>query len=123
LTDGEQEKLGRRPTENAEAYEEFCAGAIISVDLSSAPSVEDCEAAIKISNAPSSLTRISRSRTAVWARVTPTVFSREWATPEDYTYAEAAFSKAFFYDPNVRRSARFDGFDLSFARRKEKSAG
>ena len=31
----------------------------------------------------------------------PTAFSKDWAKPEDYTYAEAAFSKAFKYDPNV----------------------
>ena len=31
----------------------------------------------------------------------PIAFSKGLGEPEDYTYAEAAFSKAFFYDPNV----------------------
>jgi hypothetical protein len=102
LSDKEQEKRGRRPTENAEAYEEYLRGRDnFGRFIFRTVAAEDCDAAIKISNAPFELDpHFALAHSGLGACYANRVF-KGMGEPEDYTYAEAAFSKAFFYDPNV----------------------
>jgi serine/threonine-protein kinase len=102
LSDREAEKLGRRPTENLEAWEEFLRGRdnfgrFIFRTL--AP--EDCEAAIQnFKRAVELDPHFALAHSGLGACYANRVF-KGIGEAEDYTYAEAAFSKAFFYDPNV----------------------
>ena len=102
LSDREQEKLGRRPTENPEAWEEFLRGRdnfgrFIFRTL--AP--EDCEAAIQnFKRAVDLDPHFALAYSGLGACYANRVF-KGIGEAEDYTYAESAFSKAFFYDPNV----------------------
>jgi serine/threonine protein kinase/Flp pilus assembly protein TadD len=102
LTDREQEKLGRRPTENVEAWEEFLRGRdnfgrFIFRTL--AP--EDCEAAIHNFRRAIELDpHFALAHSGLGACYANRVI-KGIGDAEDYTYAEAAFSKAFFYDPDV----------------------
>ena len=102
LSDREQEKLGRRPTENIEAWEEFLRGRdnfgrFIFRTL--AP--EDCEAAIQNFKRAIELdTHFALAYSGLGACYANRVI-KGLGEAEDYTYAEAAFSKAFKYDPNV----------------------
>ncbi len=102
LSDREAEKLGRRPTENIEAWEEFLRGRdnfgrFIFRTL--AP--EDCEAAIQnFKHAIELDPQFALAHSGLGACYANRVF-KGIGEAEDYTYAEAAFSKAFFYDPNV----------------------
>ncbi|HEY0427323.1 MAG TPA: protein kinase [Pyrinomonadaceae bacterium] len=102
LSDREQEKLGRRPTENIDAWEEFLRGRdnfgrFIFRTL--AP--EDCEAAIHNFRRAIELDpHFALAHSGLGACYANRVF-KGIGEAEDYTYAEAAFSKAFFYDPDV----------------------
>ena len=102
LSDREQEKLGRRPTENIEAWEEFLRGRdnfgrFIFRTL--AP--EDCEAAIQNFRRAIELdTHFALAYSGLGACYANRVF-KGLGEAEDYNYAESAFSKAFKYDPNV----------------------
>ncbi len=102
LSSREQEKLGRRPTENVEAWEEFLRGRdnfgrFIFRTL--AP--EDCEAAIQnFKHAVELDPHFALAYSGLGACYANRVF-KGIGEAEDYTYAEAAFSKAFFYDPDV----------------------
>ncbi len=102
LSDREQEKLGRRPTESIEAWEEFLRGRdnfgrFIFRTL--AP--EDCEAAIENFKRAIELdSHFALAYSGLGACYANRVF-KGMGEAEDYSYAEAAFSKAFKYDPNV----------------------
>ncbi len=102
LTDLEVEKLGKRATDNAEAWEEYLRGRdhfgrfiFRTIDA------EDCDAAIaNFKRAIELDTHFALAYSGLGACYANRVF-KGLGEPEDYTYAEAAFSKAFFYDPNV----------------------
>ena len=102
LSEKEQERLGRRPTENATAYEEYLRGRdnfgrFIFRTLAG----EDCDAAIaNFKHAVELDPHFALAYSGLGACYANRFF-KGMGEPEDYTYAEAAFSKAFFYDPNV----------------------
>ena len=102
LTDLEAEKLGRRATENAQAWEEYLRGRdnfgrFIFRTLES----DDCDAAMaNFKRAIELDPHFALAYSALGACYANRVF-KGLGEAEDYTYAEAAFSKAFFYDPNV----------------------
>jgi serine/threonine-protein kinase len=102
LSDHEQEKLGRRLTDNAEAWEEYLRGRdsfgrFIFRTLSS----EDCDAAIQnFKNAIELDTHFALAYSGLGACYANRFF-KGLGEPDDYTLAETAFTKAFFYDPNV----------------------
>jgi serine/threonine protein kinase/tetratricopeptide (TPR) repeat protein len=102
LSDREQEKLGRRPTENVDAWEEFLRGRdnfgrFIFRTLAPA----DCEAAIHNFRRAIELDpQFALAHSGLGACYANRVI-KGIGDAEDYTYAEAAFSKAFFYDPDV----------------------
>ena len=102
LSDNEQEKLGRRMTDNAEAWEEYLRGRdnfgrFIFRTLSS----EDVNAAIQnFKNAIDLDPHFALAYSGLGACYANRFF-KGLGEPEDYTHAETAFSKAFFYDPNV----------------------
>jgi eukaryotic-like serine/threonine-protein kinase len=102
LSDHEEEKLSKRPTENAEAYEEYLRGRdnfARFIFRTLAP--EDCEAAMQnFRHAIELDPHFALAHSGLGACYANRVF-KGLGEPEDYTYAEAAFSKAFFYDPNV----------------------
>jgi serine/threonine-protein kinase len=102
LTDKEQEKLGRKPTENAEAYEEFLRGRDhFGRFIFRTVANEDCEAAIACFKKAIELdSHFALAYSGLGACYANRVF-KGMGNAEDYTYAEAAFSKAFKYDPNV----------------------
>lgn len=102
LTDLEAEKLGRRPTDNTEAWEEYLRGRdnfgrfiFRTIDA------EDCDAAIaNFKRAIELDPHFALAYSGLGACYANRVF-KGLGEPEDYTYAEAAFGKAFFYDQNV----------------------
>lgn len=102
LTDLEAEKLGRRATDNAEAWEEYLRGRdhfgrfiFRTIDI------EDCDAAMaNFKRAIELDPHFALAYSGLGACYANRVF-KGLGEPEDYTYAEAAFSKAFFYDQNV----------------------
>ena len=102
LSDNEQEKLGRRLTDNAEAWEEYLRGRdnfgrFIFRTLSS----DDVNAAIQnFKNAIDLDPHFALAYSGLGACYANRFF-KGLGEPEDYTHAETAFSKAFFYDPNV----------------------
>ncbi|HVF30434.1 MAG TPA: tetratricopeptide repeat protein [Pyrinomonadaceae bacterium] len=102
LSDVEQEKLGRRLTDNAEAWEEYLRGRdnfgrFIFRTLNAA----DCNAAIEnFKNAIELDTHFALAHSGLGACYANRFF-KGLGEPDDYTLAETAFSKAFFYDPNV----------------------
>lgn len=102
LSPKELEKLGRRPTENAEAYEEFLRGRDnFGRFIFHTVSMEDCEAAIaNFRHAIELDPQFALAHSGLGACYANRVF-KGMGNAEDYTYAEAAFSKAFIYDPNV----------------------
>jgi serine/threonine protein kinase/tetratricopeptide (TPR) repeat protein len=102
LSDQEQEKLGRRATDNAEAWEEYLRGRdnfgrFIFRTLSS----EDCDAAIQNFKKAVELDPHFALAYSGLGACYANRFFKGLGEPEDYTQAETAFSKAFFYDPNV----------------------
>ncbi len=102
LTDLEAEKLGKRATENADAWEEYLRGRdnfgrfiFRTIDA------EDCDAAIaNFKRAVELDPHFALAYSGLGACYANRLF-KGLGEPEDYTYAEAAFSKAFFYDQNV----------------------
>lgn len=102
LSDKEQEKLGRRATENAEAYEEYLRGRDnFARFIFRTVSNEDCEAAMhNFKNAIELDPHFALAHSGLGACYANRVF-KGIGDAEDYTYAESAFSKAFMYDPNV----------------------
>lgn len=102
LSEKEQEKLGRRATENAEAYEEYLRGRDnFGRFIFRTVSNEDCEAAIaNFKKALELDPQFALAHSGLGACYANRFF-KGMGNAEDYTYAEAAFSKAFKYDPNV----------------------
>ncbi|HMO80369.1 MAG TPA: protein kinase [Pyrinomonadaceae bacterium] len=102
LSDKDQEKLGRRLTDNHEAWEEYLRGRdnfgrFIFRTL--AP--DDCKAAIEnFKRAVELDPQFAFAFSGLGACYANRVF-KGMGEPDDYTKAEAAFSKAFVYDPNV----------------------
>ena len=102
LTDLEAEKLGKLATENAGAWEEYLRGRdnfgrfiFRTIDA------EDCDAAIaNFKRAIELDPHFALAYSGLGACYANRLF-KGLGEPEDYTYAEAAFSKAFFYDQNV----------------------
>ncbi|MCY7374861.1 MAG: protein kinase [Pyrinomonadaceae bacterium] len=102
LTESEQEKRGRLTTENAEAYEEYLRGRDnFGRFIFRTVAAEDCEAAIaNFKRAIALDADFALAYSGLGACYANRVF-KGMGEAEDYTYAEAAFSKAFKYDPNV----------------------
>lgn len=102
LSDNEQEKLGRRMTDNHEAWEEYLRGRdnfgrfIFRTLLA-----EDCDAAIQNFKKAIELDpQFALAYSGLGACYANRVF-KGMGEPDDYTLAETAFTKAFTYDPNV----------------------
>ncbi len=102
LSPVEQEKLGRRATENHKAYEEYLRGRDnFGKFIFRTLAMEDCEAAIaNFRHAIELDPHFALAHSGLGACYANRVF-KGMGTAEDYTYAEAAFSKAFIDDPNV----------------------
>ncbi len=102
LSENEQEKLGKRSTENAEAYEEYLRGRDnFGRFIFRTVSNEDCDAAIaNFKKAIELDPHFALAHSGLGACYANRFF-KGMGDAEDYTYAEAAFSKAFKYDPNV----------------------
>ncbi len=102
LSPVEQEKLGRRATESPKAYEEYLRGRDnFGKFIFRTLAMEDCEAAIaNFKHAIELDPHFALAHSGLGACYANRVF-KGMGTAEDYTYAEAAFSKAFIYDPNV----------------------
>lgn len=102
LSDNEQQKLGRRPTDNPVAYEEFLRGRDnFGRFIFRTLAMEDCEAAIhNFKRAIELDPHFALAYSGLGACYANRVF-KGLGDAEDYTYAESAFTKAFFYDPNV----------------------
>jgi serine/threonine-protein kinase len=102
LTDGEQEMLGRRATENADAYEEYLRGRdSFGRFIFRTVSMEDCDAAIaNFKKAIELDPQFSLAYSGLGACYANRVF-KGLGNYEDFTAAETAFSKAIKYDPNV----------------------
>ena len=102
LSAHEQEKLERRATDNAQAWEEYLRGRDnFGRFIFRTLSVEDSNAAIQnFKNAIELDPQLALAYSGLGAVYANLVF-KGLGEAEDYTYAEAAFSKAFFYDPNV----------------------
>jgi serine/threonine-protein kinase len=102
LSEKEQEKLGRRPTDNAEAWEEYLRGRDnFGRFIFRTVSNEDCEAAIaNFKHAVDLDPHFALAHSGLGACYANRFF-KGLGEPEDYTHAENAFTKAFFYDPNV----------------------
>ncbi len=102
LSDNEAEKLGRRMTENHEAWEEYLRGRDnFGRFIFRTISVEDSEAAIQNFKKAIDLDpHFALAYSGLGAVYANRVF-KGLGEAEDYTLAETAFSKAFFYDPNV----------------------
>ncbi|MBK8812076.1 MAG: protein kinase [Acidobacteria bacterium] len=102
LSEKEQEKLGRRPTDNAEAWEEYLRGRDnFGRFIFRTVSNEDCDAAIRnFKHAVELDSHFALAHSGLGACYANRFF-KGLGEPEDYTHAENAFTKAFFYDPNV----------------------
>jgi serine/threonine protein kinase/Tfp pilus assembly protein PilF len=98
----EQEILGRRPTNNVDAYEEYLRGRDnFGRFIFRTVANEDCEAAIaNFKKAIELDPQFAFAHSGLGACYANRFF-KGMGSAEDYTYAEAAFSKAFKYDPNV----------------------
>jgi len=102
LSDHEQEKLGRRATQNAEAWEEYLRGRDnFGRFIFRTLAIEDCDAAIhNFKRAIELDPHFALAYSGLGACYANRVI-KGLGEAEDYTAAETAFSKAFFYDPNV----------------------
>lgn len=102
LSDADAELLSKRATEDAHAWEEYLRGRdsfgrfiFRTLDAS------DCEAAItNFKRAIELDPHFALAYSGLGACYANRIF-KGMGDPEDYTYAEAAFSKAFHYDQNV----------------------
>lgn len=122
LSENEQEKLGRRPTDNAEAWEEYLRGRDnFGRFIFRTVSNEDCEAAIaNFKHAVDLDPHFALAYSGLGACYANR-FLKGLGEPEDYTLAESAFTKAFFYDPNVTE-ARVLTVMIYMARGEKKKA-
>ncbi len=102
LSPKEQEKLGRRATDNAEAFEEYLRGRDnFGRFIFRTVAAEDCNAAIaNFKHAIELDPDFALAHSGLGACYANRIF-KGMGDAEDYTYAEAAFSRAFKYDPNV----------------------
>lgn len=102
LSDKEAEKLGRRATENHEAWEEYLRGRDnFGRFIFRTLAVEDCDAAIQNFKRAIELDpHFALAYSGLGACYANRVI-KGMGEAEDYTAAENAFTKAFFYDPNV----------------------
>jgi len=102
LSEKEQEKLGRKPTESTEAWEEYLRGRDnFGRFIFRTVAMEDCEAAIaNFKHAIEIDSHFALAYSGLGACYVNRVF-KGMGGAEDYTHAENAFTKAFFYDPNV----------------------
>lgn len=102
LTDLEAEKLGKRATDNAQAWEEYLRGRDnFARFIFRTIDAEDCDAAIaNFKRAIELDPHFALAYSGLGACYANRVF-KGLGEAEDYSYAEAAFSKAFFYDQNV----------------------
>jgi len=102
LTDKEAEILGKRLTESHAAWEEYLKGRDnFARFIFRTLSLEDCNAAIQNFRRATELDpHFALAYSGLGACYANRVF-KGLGEPDDYTHAEAAFSKAFFYDPNV----------------------
>lgn len=102
LSDKEAEKLGRRATENHEAWEEYLRGRDnFGRFIFRTLAVEDCDAAIhNFKRAIELDPHFALAYSGLGACYANRVI-KGMGEAEDYTAAENAFTKAFFYDPNV----------------------
>jgi len=102
LSDQEQEILGKRPTDNAQAYEEYLRGRDnFGRFIFRTVAAEDCEAAIEnFKHAVELDPEFALAYSGLGACYANRIF-KGMGDAEDYTYAETAFSKSFKYDPNV----------------------
>jgi eukaryotic-like serine/threonine-protein kinase len=122
LSESEQEKLGRRMTDNPEAWEEYLRGRdnfgrFIFRTLDPA----DCNAAIQNFKTAVELDpHFALAYSGLGAAYANRFFKGQ-GEAEDYTHAETAFSKAFFYDPNVAE-ARMLMVMIYMARGEKKKA-
>ncbi len=102
LTDLEQEKLQRRATDNAEAWEEYLRGRDnFGRFIFRTLEPEDCEAAIQNFKKAIELDSHFALAYSGLGACYSNRFFKGLGESEDYTHAENAFTKAFFYDPNV----------------------
>ncbi len=102
LTPKEQETRGRRATDNAEAFEEYLRGRDnFGRFIFRTVAAEDCNAAIaNFKHAIELDPDFALAHSGLGACYANRIF-KGMGDAEDYTYAEAAFSRAFKYDPNV----------------------
>lgn len=102
LSDKEAEKLGRRMTENHEAWEEYLRGRDnFGRFIFRTLAMEDCNAAMQNFKKAIELDpHFALAYSGLGACYANRVF-KGMGEAEDYTHAETAFTKAFFYDPNV----------------------
>ena len=102
LSDEEQEVLGRRPTENAEAYEVYLRGRDnFGRFIFQTVSAEDCNAAIESFKTAIGLDpEFGLAYSGLGGCYANRVF-KGMGDGDDYTRAEQAFQKAFELDPNI----------------------
>ncbi|HXF42415.1 MAG TPA: protein kinase [Pyrinomonadaceae bacterium] len=102
LSDNEAERLGKRLTESHEAWEEYLKGRDnFGRFIFRTLSIDDCNAAIQNFKRATELDPHFALAYSGLGACYANRFFKGLGEPEDYTLAEAAFSKAFFYDPNV----------------------
>lgn len=102
LSDSEQEQLARRATDNAGAWEEYLRGRDnFGRFIFRTLEADDCEAAIhNFKRAVELDPHFALAHSGLGAAYANRVI-KGLGEAEDYTLAENAFTKAFFYDPNV----------------------
>ena len=102
LSDEEQEVLGRRPTENAEAYEEYLRGRDnFGRFIFRTVSAEDCDAAIEnFKRATEFDPEFALAHSGLGACYANRVF-KGIGDAGDYALAEQSFERAFSFDPTV----------------------
>lgn len=102
LSDNEQEKLGKKLTDNHEAWEEYLRGRDnFGRFIFRTLSPEDCDAAIQnLKRAIELDPHFALAHSALGACYANRFF-KGMGDADDYTLAEAAFTKAFQNDPNV----------------------
>ncbi len=102
LSDKEQQVLGRRPTENAEAYEEYLRGRDnFGRFIFRTVANEDCEAAIQNFKTATELDlNFALAYSGLGACYANRIF-KGMGEAEEYALAETAFNKATDIDPNI----------------------
>lgn len=122
LSESEQEKLGRRMTDNHEAWEEYLRGRDnFGRFIFRTLSPDDCNAAIHNFKTAVELDPHFALAYSGLGAAYANRFFKGLGEAEDYTHAETAFSKAFFYDPNVAE-ARMLMVMIYMARGEKKKA-